>query len=217
MELSGKKILFLGDSITYGHGVADPDNVFSVRIARETGAVTRNFGISGTRIAHQTKATNEQWDQNFCDRVLKMDTDADIVVVFGGTNDYGHGDAPFGTDLCRTPDTFYGALHTLYTSLIEKYPTAVIAVLTPLHRLNETGRVVNEIGTPNGHPLSDYVAAIRQVAEEYSLPVLDLYAGGGIQPSVEAQRQALCPDGLHPNDAGHALLARRIIAFLKAL
>lgn len=23
-----------------------------------------------------------------------MDSDADIIVVFGGTNDYGHGDAP---------------------------------------------------------------------------------------------------------------------------
>lgn len=217
MELSGKKILFLGDSITYGAGVADPNNVFPARIARMTGAVTRNYGISGTRIARQRKPSNDQWDQNFCDRVEKMDADADIVVVFGGTNDYGHGDAPFGSDICRTPDTFCGALHTLYTKLIEKYPTAVIAVLTPLHRLNEGGHEVNELGVPNGRPLSDYVAAIRHVAEEYSLPVLDLYAGGGIQPSIDAQRAALCPDGLHPNDAGHERLARRIIAFLEAL
>lgn len=27
-------------------------------------------------------------------RVDEMDDDADIVIVFGGTNGYGHGDAP---------------------------------------------------------------------------------------------------------------------------
>ncbi len=26
-----------------------------------------------------------------------MDSDADVVVVFGGTNDFGHGDAKLGT------------------------------------------------------------------------------------------------------------------------
>ena len=34
MELTGKKINFLGGSITEGAGVADPANVFPARLAR---------------------------------------------------------------------------------------------------------------------------------------------------------------------------------------
>ena len=37
MELDGKKVNFLGDSITYGHGVADPANRFVDRLRRECG------------------------------------------------------------------------------------------------------------------------------------------------------------------------------------
>jgi GTPase SAR1 family protein len=72
--------------------------------------------------------------QAISSRVAEMDPDADLIVVFGGTNDFGHGDAPFGDFSDRTADTFCGAIHELYVSLLEKYPTATIMVITPLHR-----------------------------------------------------------------------------------
>lgn len=53
----------------------------------------------------------------FCGRLDEMDKNADAVVVFGGTNDYGHGDAPFGLFTDRTDETFYGACHTLMSEL----------------------------------------------------------------------------------------------------
>jgi len=59
-----------------------------------------------------------------------------------------------------------------------------------------------------------YRDIIIEVAAQYSLPVLDLYATSGMQPENEACRNALIPDGLHPNDAGHVILARRIANFL---
>jgi lysophospholipase L1-like esterase len=66
-------------------------------------------------------------------------------------------------------------------------------------------------------PLSAYVQIIREVAEYYSLPVLDLWSVSGIQPRVEVIKKTYCPDGLHPNDAGHALIAARLKGFLEAL
>lgn len=39
-----------------------------------------------------------------------MDRNCDIVVVYGGVNDYAHGDAPIGTPEDTTPSTFYGAV-----------------------------------------------------------------------------------------------------------
>lgn len=213
MELNGKKINFLGDSITFGVGVAHPENRFVDRVARMAGlAAARNYGISGTRLARQKKPSdNANFDRDFCSRVAEMDPDADVIVVFGGTNDYGHGDAPIGTFDDRTPDTFYGACHTLMRSLIEKYPEAMIVFMTPLHRALDTHLDCK------GRALSDYVDMIREVARYYALPVLDLFAVSGIQPNVPVIREKYCPDGLHPNDAGNARIAERLVHFLAAL
>ena len=105
MELKGTKINFLGDSITEGAGTSSPDRMFTMLIEREYGAICQNYGIGGTRIARQKTPTEEKWDRDFISRVPEMDNDADIVVVFGGTNDFGHGDAPLGTMNDRTPYT----------------------------------------------------------------------------------------------------------------
>lgn len=219
MELKGKKINFLGDSITEGVGASAPDRVYWRLIAERTGAICRGYGISGTRIARQFTPTVDQpsFDLDFCRRALEMDDDADIVVVFGGTNDFGHGDAPIGTMADRTPDTFCGGLHTLYRELVEKYPSSAIVILTPLHRCNEDnprgdGNKPQDVGV-----LKTYVELIREAAEYYSLPVLDLYACSGIQPKIPIMQEKYMPDGLHPNDAGYSILADKLIAFLRAL
>ncbi|MBQ7347173.1 MAG: SGNH/GDSL hydrolase family protein [Clostridia bacterium] len=211
MEIKNKKINFLGDSITEGVGVSAPEFKYVEVFKRKfEPAVVRNYGISGTRIARQyTPYPNPRFDLDFCSRVAEMDEDADIVVVFGGTNDFGHGDAPFGAPEDRTKDTFYGACHELMTSLIERFPTATIVFMTPLHRAVEE--------QPNKQPLSAYVHAIREVAEIYAIPVLDLYATSGIQPQLAVHREAYAPDGLHPNNAGAKKLADRLGSFLLSL
>ena len=211
MELKGKKINFLGDSITQGVGVKEVPNRFVNRLAAALElAEARNYGISGTRFARQVNPTvdNPRFDMDFCSRVETMDEDADVIIVFGGTNDFGHGDAPFGTASDRTPDTF---CHTLMSSLIERYPGKVIVFMTPLHRASE------ETPDRKGHILVDYVDVIKETARYYSLPVLDLFAMSGIQPREQIIRERFCPDGLHPNDDGHSILADRIAGFLRAL
>lgn len=217
MNIKGKKINFMGDSITEGVGTSSPDKVYPYLIAQKTGAICRNYGISGTRIAMQTKPSEPpSFDLNFCMRVAEMDSDADIVCIFGGTNDFGHGDAPIGEMSDRTNKTFYGALHTLYSSLIEKYPESKIIIFTPLHREAED----NPYGTQGTIPygtLNKYVNIIRQVAEYYSLPILDLYATSGLQPNVPIIKAKYVPDGLHPNDAGQEILADKIISYLNNL
>ena len=218
MELKNRKIAFLGDSITEGSGASSVEKRYTDLIAQKTGAVCYNHGIGGTRIARQTAPSeNPRHDLDFPSRVGELEEDAEVVVVFGGTNDFGHGDAPFGSFSDRTVDTFYGALHFLYRSLIEKYPYSQIVIITPLHRHNEI-----DPASDGNHPhkditLREYVEAIRQTAEYYSLPVLDLFKTSGIQPNVPIMRETFMPDGLHPNDAGYELLANKIIKFLESL
>ena len=169
MKLNGKKIAFLGDSITEGVGTSGCPNRFCDLIEEATGAECLNYGISGTRIAIQTRPSEpSSFDRYFSSRVDDMDTDADIIFVFGGTNDFGHGDAPFGCMEDRTPVTFYGGLHDLFVRLIERYPGKPIVIATPLHRLGET--CINgeckpkEVGT-----LLDYVQAIRRITPSLCL------------------------------------------------
>ncbi len=215
MELKGKIINFLGDSITEGVGVSCIENTFVSRIATSEDCICHNYGIGGTRIAKQTVPSEKpSHDLDFCGRVGSMDKNADIVVVFGGTNDFGHGDAPLGQMNDRNNNTFYGALHVLYQSLINQYLGKTIVILTPLHRSNEDNpkgdKKENDVAT-----LKEYVNIIREVAEFYSLPVLDLYSTSGLQPRVPIIQETYIPDGLHPNDAGHEILAHKIILFLK--
>lgn len=217
MDLAGKKIAFLGDSITEGCGTSSLEHTFWNVLGQKTGAQVFGYGIGGTRIAPQRVPSDPRADQDFISRVDGMITDADVVVVFGGTNDFGHGDAPFGTRGDQTSETFCGALHVLFTKLYERYPAAQLVVMTPTHRLSETDSVMNEFGVRRSGNLRAYVQAIRDAAEDFAVPVLDLFRVSGIQPSVPALREAYMPDGLHPNDAGHAKIADKLIGFLQTL
>lgn len=211
MKLHNKKINFLGDSITEGCCATTPERGF-VEVMKRKYALgsARNYGIGGTRIARQRIPSEEpKFDRNFVSRVSEMDADADIVVVFGGTNDHGHGDAPFGSDGDRSVDTFCGACHCLYASLLEKFPNAKIVILTPLHRAEET--------RADGIHLKDYVNQIKRTAAEFHLPVLDLYEQSAIKANIPAIAGLLTTDGLHPNDRGHEILAAEIGEYLKKL
>ena len=218
MELKGKKINVLGDSITEGAGVAGAGNIFWQRLGQSAEAVVRGYGIGGTRIARQLKPADPDARENrhFATRVEEMDPDADIVLVFGGTNDFGHGDAPLGRMTDRSDDTFYGACHDLCLKLLNKSPTATIVFLTPLYRGWE-GRLVNERGVRNVTDLEGYRQAIEEVASYYSFPVYRWEREVGIQPNIPEVAKRYMPDQLHPNDAGHAIMAARLQAFLENL
>lgn len=211
MELKRKTINFLGDSITEGVGASSPKNCY-VSVFEKIAKLKKanNYGIGGTRIARKRVPSEvAKYDKDFMSRFPEMDKNADAVVVFGGTNDYGHGDAKLGTFESRDPYTFYGACHILFSGLSEMFCGKPVLVVTPIHRAYEN------VKDQNGHVLSDYVNVIREVAKYYSLPILDLYDMGGIQPAVNTAKERLVPDGLHPSDEGHRMIAERIKNFLE--
>ena len=217
MNLTGKKVAFLGDSITEGVGTTAPEKRYTDLLAARMGFTMLNYGISGTRFARQKAPSAEPlWDLDFCRRAKEMDESADAVIVFGGTNDFGHGDAPFGTFEDRGPDTFCGACHTLMRTLLERYPGKPIVFLTPLHRASEDNLCGDCKPAPVA-PLSDYVDMLKKIAAWYSIPVCDLWSTSLLNPRVDVIVERFMPDGLHPSDAGHVLLANRIEGFLRSL
>ncbi len=222
MKLEGLKVNFLGDSITEGVGVESPDSLYHALLKKEAKlAAARNYGISGTRLALQTGTPQRKWDpredgRSFCERFSEMDDDADVVVVFGGTNDYGHGDASIGHKDDRMPETFYGACHSLIRGLQKKYPQKPIVFLLPLRRADEE-RLAQNDRIEGKRKLTDYIEILREVTALYAIPVLDLYNESGIEPYTEEVREKYMPDGLHPNEEGHKIIAKKLRDFLEAL
>lgn len=213
MDISKKNVYFLGDSITEGVGASCIEEKCYVSLfkARYPEANIQNYGVGGTRIARKKQTPSEYpvWDDDFNMRADRMDENADLVVIFGGTNDYGHGDAVLGKFGDKDVYTFYGATYTLFEKLLTKYPNAKFLVLTPLHRLGEI--VPNALG----NVLQDYRKALLETAEYFSFPVLDLFATSGMNPQVAKVQETMMPDGLHPNDAGYQRLFELIDQAIK--
>lgn len=193
----------MGDSITYG---AYTTKVYHQYVQEDYGInLVRNYGISGSTVANV--GVDER--NSMALRYDSMDNDADIITVFGGTNDYG-ASVPLGVMSDRTVNTFYGAYHVLLSGLIEKYPTKKIAVFTPIQR-DRDGNVISDIG------LIPYVDAVKEVAAFYSVPCLDLFNGGGLYAGSQTVLSLLMPDGTHPNAEGHKIIADKIGSFLSSV
>lgn len=212
MDLKNKTILCLGDSITEANTYLETLKEISVAKA------VINYGVGGTTIAKRKTLLGNAYDQDFIMRVDAMQTEADIVLVFGGTNDYGHGDVPIGLETDNSTETFSGSVRVLINKLKGKYPQTKIFFITPLHRVGEDNPH-GEFGkkpTPMG-TLNDYVIALKKVIEKESLPILDFYNDGDFSLSNELFKSYVALDGLHPNNDGHKAIARKINDFCKTL
>ena len=224
MELQGKIIQFLGDSITEGHGVADIENCRYDNVLKRECALEKvyNDGIGGTRLAHQSKPSEKaRHDLCFCGRAYDLHKDADIIVVYGGVNDFLHGDAPFGTFGDKTPATFCGAVYYLMHLLKTQYAEKTVVFMTPAHCC--TGTTTDRAPSPNANkqpdarPLLAYIEIIEKTAKEFSIPTLNLYEKLGIDPNVKEDKIRYTTDGLHFNDEGHARIAACLKDFLLSL
>lgn len=206
----GKKWLAIGDSLT------DPKYAsegYPYLVSKALGLTLTNVGASG-------KVMN--W---FVDLIPGYADDFDLVTVLLGTNNQGYncgiGSLNDGVDY-TTNNSFYAQTQKVAEVLMEKYPTAVIAFLTPIRRTgvdgqnnNDDGYMINALGLTT----EPYAEAVKEVADYYGLPCLDLYHNG-INPKSEWMRRLyfVNSDGTHPNNEGHAKYTAPVIkAFLESL
>lgn len=211
-NLYNKKVAFLGDSITVGvfwdgSGFDITDKPYHYWLKKHLQLHTSyNYGVSSSAISDSSTSSAVP----FTDRYSAMNDDAEFIVVFGGTNDFGF-NTPIGTIADTTDISFYGALKVLMEGLINKYVGKRIAFITPYHRTTED--------TPNteGHVLSDYVDVIKEMATIYGLFVIDAYSNSGISTTITAFETAYVNDGIHLNEDGHELFAKNIVRTLSLL
>lgn len=202
---------FFGDSITEGAGATSQDKCFVERVGKKLNCQVINHGICGTRFAHQHKQSQDpRWDLDFCYRLKDLNKNADLVFVFGGTNDFGHGDASIGNKEDNTPDTFYGACNFLASSLLKMYKKEQIIFILPLHRIEEDnprGEGFKEIPSLT---LEGYRNIIKEVLDKYQIKYLDIRDNLG-----RAEDNPLFQDGIHPSDEGHELIAQLLVDYIR--
>ncbi len=210
----------LGDSITEGVGARSADKTYPAVLAKLTGAKVNNYGLSFSRITDIVSDNSNPG--SFVDRMYGMDKSADLIIVFGSTNDFWYGDCPIGKPTDTGVDTFYGALNKIMGYLKNTYPASDIVFLTPYQQSKDAdlthsyGRSTNNnFGTGT---LSDYRKALLDRCQYYGIPVLDLYADYELntvdnRDALVKYGNYLC-DGCHLNNAGYNLLARKIYKFV---
>ena len=211
------KINFLGDSITQGAGASCDAAKYVSLVGEMLGCVARNYGEGGTRIAKQTVPSEYAiYDRDFLMRSELMEKDADMVFVFGGTNDYGHGDAELG-DVDGTDEyTFCGAVNSLIAKLSAIYGKEKLHFILPLHRYNEDNLYGEGNKKKAGAPLSTYVALLKEILQKHGIPALN-FEKEVPSPAVNDGTDGLTVDGLHPDDKGHRLLAEKICEYIRSV
>ena len=208
------KINFLGDSITEGTGADCKKHCYVERVRQMTGEDVLNYGVGGTRIAREkVEHVDNKFMFDFNLRATIM-RDADFVFVFGGTNDYGHGEAGYGEIKDNTPFTFYGALNILTDYLIGRYGKDKICFILPLHRFQED-RVNRYEWQTDGKTLADYVDAIKKVCKLKGIEYLNFFDDNFMPTPTCGDGDEYFVDGLHPSSFGHYLIAERICEYLK--
>ncbi len=216
MNFENKTIFFLGDSITQGAGASAPENVYHQVAARLLSANTVINGIGGTRYAKQ-KVTcgSPDYDNEFPKRFAETEENYDFAVVFGGVNDVGHGDAPFGKIGDTTTDTFIGAVDTVCRMLTDRYTNERCAIILPMHCYFESWpNGEGKQTAKEGRMLREHALAIKERADFYGIKTLDLWDNELLNPNKEGGEKYF-GDGLHPTDLGHRILGECVAEFLK--
>lgn len=188
----GLRINILGDSISFGDKLKDKSKAYPYVLADKAGTVSlNNYAVCGSAIAGLNP-------DRFIDRYTAMDRNADLVLVFGGTNDYGVGKGvDMGTFDDLSDQTFCGALNLMMCGLKQMYPDSEIVFATPLRRWGDKRK------NAKGYTLQQYVSAMQTLGNFWGIRVIDLYSA----PELNfAAKSSYLADGLHPKASGHTLI-----------
>ena len=235
-QWKGKKVAFLGDSITDKSHVGTTKNYWQY-LEEMLGLEAWVYGINGDQwkgiLAQAQKLKEERGDQ------------VDAIIIFAGTNDYNEG-IPLG-DWYRTENTsvevagpsqemrvkriqqtedtnFRGRINKAMSFLKENFPTQQIILLTPIHRAQAyfgDNNIQPEEAFPNksGLYVDTYVDIIKEASNIWAVPVIDLNSISGLYPMADSHTVYFHnekTDRLHPNAKGHYRMAKALVYQLLA-
>lgn len=225
-----KKVVVLGDSISRGIVLRDEryailEQGFLEQSASVLDLTVQNFSKMGCTIARGAQILEQRKDAVAA---------ADITLLEYGGNDSDF----FWNEIAETPDEKHfpktGLLQfrALYTQMIRRvrelgsqpvmlslplmdgqrffdYTTRTMSSVERAHILSWLGGQLERIR--NYHDM--YNMEVYRIAIEQQVPIIDITT-----PFLDNQdyTQYICADGIHPSEAGHALMAERVIAYYRS-
>lgn len=224
-------VIFFGDSILHFSDVAS-------RYAAKTGKSVLNCAVGGTRMSASRETTNAYYPMdmaNIADAIASGDFSAQLnsglataglttlatanilnykaIVLEFGTNDFS-AEVPFNGDDVTSVE---GALKHILTTIITKYPTMRIVVLSTLQYVTLGDGDESGVPTHTDGTVWEMNKVIKGVCESsaYNVPFVDMYHAMGQNGMT---RDVLTSDGVHlMNPAGTKRYADILIGKLNAL
>lgn len=230
----GKKVAFLGDSVTDKCHVGTTRNYWQY-LEELLGIEPLVYGING----QQWGDIPAQAEKLLAEHGEKVDA----ICVFAGTNDF-YADIPMGAWYHTVPtpveisghimetrqrrefvtdsSCFRGRINTAMAMLKKNFVSRQILLLTPIHRgyaIFSDDNIQPDESFPNalGLYIDDYVQAVKDAGNVWAVPVIDTNSISGLYPREPGQSMYFHDartDRLHPNAAGHERLGKALAAAL---
>lgn len=210
-----KKILFDGDSITFGivQNEKQGRTPYPKRVGEVLNCETTNISECGKSIA----AASHKKGYNISEQVEKgwIDyTGYDIICIANGATDYNF-NVPLGAEDSMDINTFYGAYNYVITEIRRQNPNAEIVLITPIYRVYRRGTGADYgMYFPNhiGYTQMDYCHAILRIAElkgcyAYDSTLMNIVNENNIMTATV--------DGLHPTQEYYVKIGDSLATYIE--
>jgi acyl-CoA thioesterase-1 len=182
-----KNILFFGDSLTAGYGIANPDNESLPGLIRQKiNAEGLDYNVINAGLSGDTSGGG----LNRLDYWLSSKVDAFV-------SELGINDAIRRVSPSRT----YDNLKAIIEKVKAKYPEAKIALM---------GMQLPTI-IPGGE-VHEFRILFKKLADDYHIAFVPFFLEG-----VAGRKHLNLPDGLHPSAAGYKVIAEKLWPLIKTL
>ncbi|MBN1294783.1 MAG: SGNH/GDSL hydrolase family protein [Candidatus Latescibacteria bacterium] len=193
-----KRIVFFGDSITFGYGVDTQKESFYSRIDNimkagvYDNAVAINAGVNGDNTYSALERINDV-----------VACKPDILIVAFGLND------------CQTDSVDPEQFRKNLIKMISFFPRDIRIVLATSNSFMDTGQ--DTWRNLNGS-LDLYMAEIRNLARERSYPLIDVHDIWKNQLRQDSRNlESMYVDPTHPSAKGHELIYETYMSVLRKL
>ncbi len=188
--MTGKTLIACGDSITAATNLSGTGGVlksYAQLAAEKHGMTFERNTKSGSTMAYNAGGKENISIYAFSNTRYKNLPAFDYLTLWFGWNDGAYSELGTIDDTDNT--TFYGAYKIVLDYLTTHYPNAKIGLIVP-------------------YANSAYSQAVREVAELYNIPYLDV---------TDFDRESYTYDGCHPHQEGHNYLSTLYEQFLLSL
>ncbi len=188
----------VGDSITYGYAASSSSKSYPsvLQTMFGTGVMVRNFGRnSATMLSVGDVPYINQSEYTAATNFVSgagANAVVDVIIMLGTNDSKSYNWAPAGTTRAQQFMTDCAAIVDHFTALGTR-PIVYLAIPAAIY--------TNSFGIVESVTNNEIAPIIRQVAQQKGMPVIDIHARSAGHPEYFS-------DGVHPTDAGYALLAQ---------